>query len=199
MLDQRIIIPRGQQVPPGIQQQQIDRRPRLIVTGYGEHGKDTVCKILLALTGLTFVSSSWAMCEEVVYPQLKDKLDYRSPIECYENRRYQRKLWYDIIAEFNKDDLARLGKLIFAKYDVYCGLRNRDELLAMRELYLYDHLIWVDASEREEPEAMSSMTVTKEDADFILDNNGPEIELREKVLKLLSAIMPTGFPGRYKH
>jgi hypothetical protein len=48
-------------------------------------------------------------------------------------------------------------------------MRSKQELDASR--HLYDAIIWVDASDRVDPEDKSSCTVTIDDADIVLDNN----------------------------
>lgn len=145
---------------------------KYIITGHARSGKDTVCDILRLLTNLTFISSSYILLDEVIYPVLKDKYGYKTRDECYERRGEVRNEWFDLLVDYNKDDLARLGKLIFNKADIYCGLRNINELKAMRKIPgLIDKVIWVDASNRIPPEDISSCTITADDCDYILDNN----------------------------
>ena len=145
-------------------------KPRIIVTGYGRHGKDSVCELLQLHYGLTFVSSSYIMAPDA-FALLGQKYGYKDLDECHEDRDNHREEWFNLICAYNNPDASRLGKRIFASYDAYCGLRNSLELDAMRALKMYDHLIWVDASQRKPVESSSSMTVTVNDADYILDNN----------------------------
>lgn len=151
---------------------------KLIVTGLGEHGKDTVCE-LLAQKGLTFKSSSEIANEFAVFPYLKHKYGYKTVEDCFADRRNHRKEWADLMSEFNSKDKARLGKIIFKDYDVYCGLRNIEELKAIKKSGQLVITVWVDASLRKgKTEDSSSISITKHDCDFIIDNNGTEAGLK---------------------
>lgn len=143
---------------------------KLIIVGHARHGKDEVCKILAKKTGLKFISSSWFLCEKLIFPLMKDR--YETPIECFRDRVNHRKFWFDTICEYNLFDKARLCREIFEVADIYCGLRNIEELNTAKHEKLVDHVIWVDALLREDPELKTSMTITEEDADYVLDNNG---------------------------
>jgi hypothetical protein len=154
--------------------------PKLLVIGYGRHGKDTVCEILRDKYHFQFVSSSFFMCQKVIYPQLKEKYGYDSIQQCYDDRHNHRAEWFSIIAKTNEHDAATLGKAIFSEYDIYCGNRNAAELRAMREQGVYDKCLWVDACGRGMPiEDESSCTVTKHMADYIIYNNGTRADLEE--------------------
>jgi dephospho-CoA kinase len=144
--------------------------PKLLVIGHAGHGKDTVCNILHGY-GWTFQSSSRILLHELIFPALKDKYGYADSEQCFIDRINHRQEWFELLAEYNKDDAARMGKLIFSKYDIYCGLRNVLEYNAMLEEGLFDYCIWVDASKRLPPEPKESMQLTKYAADYLLDNN----------------------------
>jgi dephospho-CoA kinase len=151
---------------------------KLIVTGLGEHGKDTVCE-LLAQKGFTFKSSSEIANEFAVFPFLKDKYGYKTVEECFADRRSHRKEWADLITEYNSKDKARLGNLIFKNYDIYCGLRNIDELKAIKLSGRLIVTVWVDAMFRKgRTEDLNSISITKHDCDYIIDNNGTEASLK---------------------
>jgi hypothetical protein len=166
--------------------------PKIIVLGYARHGKDTVCDYLRDLYGLEFQSSSLICAKEIVKPYLETKGIYYDDIKsCFEDRAHHRKEWFDAICAFNKDDRTKLGTLIFKKHDVYCGLRNKEELEAMKKQKLYDLCIWVDSSGRGvaiEPE--SSCTVCPEDADVILKNNRTLDELRLQIMDVMNRFFP---------
>jgi hypothetical protein len=156
---------------------------KLFVIGNARHGKDSVCKILQEDFGLTFESSSCFCAKRAVEPWLKEKLGitYSSDEELYADRVNHRADWYNAITAYNTPDRSRLARELFEQFDVYCGLRNREELLASKANGTCDYVIWVDASARLPAEDNSSITVLKEDADYIIDNNGPEEELRGRV------------------
>mgnify|MGYP003652251607 CR=1 FL=1 len=146
---------------------------KLLVIGHARHGKDTVCDILKARYGFKFTSSSDFCNAEIVFPALQAKYQYTSLHHCYIDRVNHRKEWHDLIHEYNKD--ARLVTEILAKYDVYCGLRNRQEFEESK--HLFDYVIWVDASERLPPESLDSMQLGIHDADIVIDNNGDQDDL----------------------
>jgi len=156
----------------------LPRRPRLLVIGYRGHGKDTVCELLCNRFGLQFQSSSLFCAQKVVRPWLEEKgIFYPSVESCFYDRDKHRPEWFNAISHYTKNDRARLAREIFSKYDIYCGLRNHDEYVAIREENLCDVAVWIDASKRVTPEPQASCTLAKEDADFVLDNNGSLTEL----------------------
>ena len=101
--------------------------------------------------------------------------------ECFEDRINHRTLWYEIIKEHNREDLARLGREIFQENDIYCGIRDREEFLACKKAGLFDVSVWVDASDRLPPEDPKSISVLKSDANIIINNNGTLEDLKSEV------------------
>lgn len=164
-------------------------RPKILVLGYARHGKDTVCEILRDNYGFSFASSSEICCQEVIFPILKDKYGYTSPEECFKDRVNHRSEWYDLIREFNKKDPAKLGKIIFSKYDIYCGLRSKIEFEALKEQKIFDFSVWIDSSERGIPvEDSSSMTIDNSMAEIRIRNNGSIDSLKKKIDSLMEKI-----------
>jgi len=161
---------------------------RLIVMGYGRHGKDTVCEILQKYHGLKFIGSSQAACEVAVYPVLGTKYGYLSAQECFDDRANHRKEWFDLISDYNKGDPCRLSRYIFDKASIYCGIRSRREFYAARATSLFDFSIWVDASERIPPEDSNSNELLATDADFVLDNNKDLNSLKAGIESLLATL-----------
>lgn len=178
-------------------------RPKLLIIGHARHGKDTVGDWFVK-KGYTFVSSSRFVGEKVVWPEFKHRAgrkpfpnethllpftysawpDYFDQEECFKDRDKFRAFWFSTIAAYNRPDRSRLGRELFAQYDMYVGLRNYHELEALRLHKAFDLCIWVDASERVEPEPSSSCTVTPAQADVIIDNNGTLDDL-DKTLEVL--------------
>lgn len=162
-------------------------RPKIFVIGHGRHGKDTVGEFIQEICGLTFESSSMFCAEHVVTPWLeKLGITYDSLDECYEDRVNHRMEWYNAIRDFNKEDESKLSAAIFNKYDMYVGIRSRVEFLAAR--HLSDLSIWVEASTRV-PQVDPTCKILPTDCDIIIDNNGTEEELREKMVRLLNLIV----------
>lgn len=165
------------------------RKPKLVVTGYARHGKDTVCDLLKKEHRFTFESSSHLAGFKVVYPALKHKYKYSSFADCYHDRVNHREEWFELIKGYNTPDLAKLGREILHSYDIYCGLRNLAELEAMIAEGIVDCVVWVDASSRVEPEPLTSITITREDCDFVVDNNGTLEDLRVEVQRLVEKLI----------
>lgn len=162
---------------------------KLIVTGFKRHGKDEVCKILKRRHGLTFVSSSIRACEIFLFDAIKDKYGYHSIPECFADRVNHRKEWFNLICEYNKDDKAKLGKGIFETSNIYCGLRNIEELKELRRIGAVDYVIWVDANQRKPPESLDSMTISAKDCDILLDNNRDLKRLEQEISNIMTILI----------
>jgi hypothetical protein len=93
-----------------------------------------------------------------------------------------------LIISYNNTDLSKLGKEIFSQYDIYCGLRRKEELVSLKENNICDYIFWVDASKRLPPEDNSSCTVTPEMADYIIDNNSDLDNLYKNVEYVMKQI-----------
>ena len=165
------------------------RKPKLVVTGYARHGKDTVCELLKNEHGFTFESSSQAAGFKAVYPTLRLKYKYKTFEDCYNDRVNHRQEWFELIKAYNTPDLTRLGREIFQYYDIYCGLRSMAELETMIVEGLVDCIVWVDASLRKKPEPSTSITITRSDCDFVVDNNGTLEDLKVEVQRLVEKLI----------
>ena len=152
---------------------------KLMIIGYGRHGKDTVCDIIEKTYGYSFQSSSMFCSELFIYDALKNKYGYDNIEQCYENRHNHRREWYELIKGYNDEDPTLLGRSLYARYDIYCGLRNSAEFHALRNCGAFDYSIWVDRSEHLPPESKESISVEPWMADYVLDNNG-SLQLLEK-------------------
>jgi hypothetical protein len=145
--------------------------PKLLVVGHARHGKDTVCDILKTKHNLSFKSSSMFCAELFIFDALKSKYNYKTVDDCFLDRYNHRAEWYNLIHEYCSSDYAKLGKEIFAKYNIYCGLRNKKEFHAMKNANVFDYCIWVDRSEHLSLEEDKSMTLEPWMADYVIDNN----------------------------
>lgn len=147
-------------------------KKKLLIIGHARHGKDTLAEILRDGWGYTFQSSSYAAAEKVVYPVLQPKYGYTSIEEAYEDRVNHRAEWKELITAYNTPDKTRLAKEIMQENDIYVGMRCKDELSACKAIGLFDHIIWVDAEGRVDPEDESSNTLSMDMADIVVDNSG---------------------------
>lgn len=156
-------------------------KPKVMVCGYGRHGKDTAAELMREHLGLNFVSSSWFCCERFLFSAMRGKFGYVTPEECYQNRhssQAMRERWHTLIAAYNLHDPARLSREIFSEFEIYCGIRSASEFFAAKKEKLFDVSVWVDASEREPSESLTSCSMRPEFCDFVMDNNGDLPRLR---------------------
>jgi hypothetical protein len=155
---------------------------KLMVIGYAQHGKDSVCNLLGDMFGLRHISSSLFCLRKCVRKDLeKAGIFYASDEDCYADRANHRPAWHDSIANYNRDDPARLGRELYEQYDIYCGLRSELEFRKLKEERVFDVAFWVDRSKFVEPEPYSSCKLFPSFADYIIDNNGSFTHLREEV------------------
>ena len=166
-------------------------KPRLLIAGYGEHGKGKSIKILNRLYGLTGISSSMFANETIVYPLLKNKYGYQSLEECFNDRYNHREEWYKAIKDYNTPDGCKLARQLYSQFDIYDGVRNIEEFEAMRDSGLFNLSIWIDASKRKPIEDKSSCTVKPSDMNIILDNNDKLYITTRNLIKLLLGIYPS--------
>jgi len=161
---------------------------KICIIGHARHGKDTLAEIFKQQLNMKFSSSSEFACNLFIYEKLKDIYNYNNPKECFDDRIYKRKDWFDLITKYNEKDKSRLAKEILKENDCYVGLRNKDELLKCIQDNIFDFIIWVDASQREQLETNRSITVTKDFADIIIENNTTIEEFEKKALRLIELI-----------
>ena len=162
-------------------------KPKLLICGMMRHGKDTVAQILKDGWGFNFCSSSWAAAEKVIMPQMVDSFGepYTSVGECFADRVNHRATWKNLITEYNTPDKTRLAREIMSENDIYVGMRCHLELIQCLGNKVFDAVIWVDASYRKEPEPLSSNTITRDYADYIIDNNGSINDLILETFKMV--------------
>ncbi len=163
-------------------------RPKILILGYGRHGKDTVAEYLQSQHNFTFNSSSLFCAENVVFPVLSKVYCYASVDECFADRHNHRTEWFQLISEYCSEDPARLGREIFKVSDVYCGLRNKREFHSLHNQKIFDVSIWVDRSDHLPPEDKSSNNIEQWMADYTIDNNGSLSNLFRNVEDLLQTI-----------
>lgn len=189
-------------------------RPKLLILGNARHGKDTVGEWFVQkgytfVSSSRFVGETavyprilakWAEYEEKLraknmWPISKD--DERELIKgtgtpprygnfeaAFADRHNHRQFWFEAIRDYNIPDRSRLGRELFALYDMYVGLRNKHELWALKLHKAYDLAIWIDASERVAPEDSASISVDRWMADVTVDNNSTLEDLDKALLVL---------------
>lgn len=167
-----------------------DVKPKLLIIGQGRHGKDTVVDYLVEKYGMNSESSSHASARIFIFYTLKDEFGYKNVDECFNDRHNHRALWYRLICLYNREKKSALAKEIMKHNDIYCGMRDAIELVKCKEENVFDAIIWVDASERVDYiEPDTSINVQKEDADYIVNNNGTLEQTFEQVDKIMETLV----------
>jgi hypothetical protein len=169
------------------------KKPKLLVIGHAQHGKDSACETLVKYYNLAYESSSHFAARKFIFDEIKDHYKYNTVEECVADRVNHRRLWYDMISNYNYPDPARLGKELYKENDVYCGLRHKREFNSMKNQGVFDCVLWVDRSDHMPPEDKSSMTLEPWMADFIIDNNGTKAELEFRVCELIDYLLPARY------
>jgi hypothetical protein len=174
-------------------------KPKIMLMGYGRHGKDTVAEYLKEKYGYTFSSSSWEAAKHI-FPVLRHIFGYKNVQECFDDRHSQitnedsgevyemRDVWHDAIKLMVAYSNTGLSRAILEVNDIYVGIRCKDEFQAAKDAGLFDYVVWVDASERHPPEPSSSCTVGPHLADVVLDNNGTLEDLYNSIDKMIIAM-----------
>ena len=162
-------------------------RPKILILGYGRHGKDTVAEMLHRQHGYRFISSSEFVGREVIWENW-GRMRYPTFEAMFEDRVNWRKQWMEMIALYNTPDKTRTARTMLERgYDLYVGMRRMDELSASR--HLFDYILWVDRS-KHLPAETGSMDITRESAepDHIIDNNGTLGDLEHRVAEFAQSI-----------
>lgn len=141
---------------------------KILLIGGANVGKKTTGKLMADMYQLKYGGSiSNFALKHVVFPKLKHR--YTTTEECFQDRHNHRKEWFQIITDFNQKDKGRLYKEMVKDSDVIVGLRNVNELLAVR--HLFEYVLWIKR-DKVPLEKHSSCSVSEHDADATVLNNG---------------------------
>ena len=164
----------------------------LIVTGFAGHGKDQFCAYLSKVSirrgkGIIhFKDTSRLLCQQIIYP-LWGYAHYPNEIDCFRDRKTKRAVWYSLLEQHSRNDKASVVRQIFLHTDIYCGLRSKEQLEAARRENIVATTVWIDATTRTKTtESLESCTITAQDADVIITNNGTLEQLESKAIAFLS-------------
>ena len=160
----------------------------MVVTGFAGHGKDQFCTFLHKASKGTirFKDISQLLCQQIIYP-LWGHAHYANEIDCYHDRSANRAVWYTLLEQYSKNDKASIIRQIFLHSDIYCGLRSKEQLEAARRENIVALTVWIDATARTATtESLESCTITAQDADVIITNNGTLEQLESKAVAFLA-------------
>lgn len=162
---------------------------KIIICGHAGWGKDTVAEMISAtVTGCNLIHTSLFTSVNIIFPALKDIYGYKTALECYNDRVAHRTKWFNLIAEYNTPDKARLVKAVLEISDIYIGIRKQEELDAVLAEGVSDTVIWVDASKRLPLESHLSMTVMRSPDFHVVNNNGTLNELTDSVMTVINKL-----------
>ena len=169
------------------------RKPKLLIIGHARHGKDTLAEKIRDRMGLAFTSSSLFVGQECIWPTWGCQR-YSTFDEMFADRVNHRKTWADLISAYNTPDKTRTANTMLRRgYDMYVGMRRRDEFDACQEAELFNYVIWIDARQRKPLEGRDSMELTIYDAELYCDNHGPEKDLDSFVDELQNLFHSKGY------
>jgi dephospho-CoA kinase len=158
---------------------------KLLIIGHKRHGKTTLAEFIKDEIGLDFLDSSVAAAKIFLYDELKEKYNYKSFIECHNDRVNHRQEWFNKISEYNKYDGSRLAKEMLKESDIYVGMRNKRELHTCNENKLFDLIIGIYRPGFELETGSFDIDIFKE-SDFLIYNNGSLSDLRKKVKRIFN-------------
>lgn len=115
---------------------------------------------------------------------MKDKYGYQTVKQCFDDRALHRAEWFNLICEYNREDPIRLCKEIFKSNQVYVGIRSNTELEAAKKTWADCLVIWIDAEGRVESEGIESCSISKDQADIVIENKLDVKEFESKLDKL---------------
>ncbi len=124
---------------------------KILIVGHGRHGKDTLANMLDVELGFKFRGSSEVAASAVVYPLMSNFYD--SPEDAFSRRHENRELWRAVISDFNREDPARLSKLVCADGHGYTGLRDKREVITTIKSGLFTHVIWIKRPDLKEDDS----------------------------------------------
>lgn len=157
---------------------------KILLIGHARHGKDTVAQMISDETGIKFESSSMTAAKIFIYDELKEKYNYSSFEECYEDRMNHRKEWHELICGYNEKDPSRLTKDILSINDMYVGMRSDREFQECMKNNLFDLVVGVfDPNKPLEPKDSFDIDLFRS-CDFLIITG--DLEKTRKNVKILT-------------
>lgn len=151
---------------------------KILILGHGRHGKDQFAEYLRDYHGFTFMSSSQAAAELIVFPVLGKIYGYDTALDCSNDRANHRTEWYDLILQDERDNPGRLTAYIFEHSDCYVGMRSLPAYEHCVSNHDLNNIVWVDRSAHVQPESSDSFKLDETHANYFIDNNGTLADLK---------------------
>lgn len=149
---------------------------KILLIGHGEAGKDYAATFLSALTGLRNAgATSWYLCGHMALRTGKTQQ------EIYDTRRENRPALLALGRELRELDPGILLRQAFANGEIANGARDDDEIIAGRQTWLVDFVIWIE-NYRAKVDPQTS--ISSKLADAIIENNGTKEEFQERLTRL---------------
>lgn len=165
---------------------------KIAVSGFGRAGKDEFAEYLAATTSLRYVAGTSYWARHMVRARMAEMgLQPPDANTLWRDRHSNRKLWAEIIRDYNRDDPARLYRDCIASQDFLTGVRFAHEQAACRAAGLVDVWVWVENPRvpREE-----TCVIGPQDCDFTIHNGGTLAEYHAK-LDTLARLLGLGKPA----
>ena len=121
---------------------------KILIVGHGQHGKDTLSRMINKELNFKFRGSSEVAAKEVIYPLMSNF--YESAEDAFNKRRENRELWRAVISDFNREDPTKLCRLVCKGGHGYTGLRDKTEVVCSIKSGFFTHIIWVRRPELKE-------------------------------------------------
>ena len=152
----------------------------IAISGRGQAGKGTFSGMLTNLTTLRCGQSTSQAMAEMVYRKSEEGcfgVQFKDVQECWDRRSEFRKLWGELIAEYNRPHGITLYQDMLERNDILDGIRRLKELNACREHGIVDLTIWIERAEAPED---ASLDYGMYDCDIAVMNNGTLEDLAVK-------------------
>lgn len=149
---------------------------KTLIVGHTQSGKTTAANMISEMTGSKVANSSEFIIRDYAKsigqdPEVIQKQKFRHRVQLYNFGR-------QIQAENPQYPVCEAIK----EADIVAGIRNKDELDSVRDLF--DVVLWInrDCATKGETDNLSPV-----DADITIDNNGSFDDLRDKLKSIVSA------------
>ena len=158
---------------------------KTLILGDAQAGKDTYAEYLKYWYGYKFVSAFSVFGVWLRKELAKMGLVYPTYKRCYEDRVNNRALWFSLIREYNSEDETRMTKDILLASDIYCGIRSKEELIAVSEAGIFDRVIFIISEGRIPTEDKSSNTIDSAFAQKLFADKYEEIENKGSYVRFI--------------